>query len=655
MLHILRKSVFALCALMAIGAGKSMAANGDTTVVQVFQDQVIITNPNTGSNPYSNWGVFPGSAATYNKVLMYLTFECPDNMPCAEWDYLDPISIKRPNGMNSTPLNWEFARFITPYGLYWGAGSSFKHGWYYDVTDFATLFHDSVEIEYNHTGYEGTHYGWKINMTFLLIEGTPEREVKNITRIYSGGYGYNSNIETNLSAQSVTYGANTQEARVKIIQSGHGMNDQNCSEFCPKQRWVKYDNNTINQRLMWRECGFNSLYPQAGTWLYDRGNWCPGASVRYDDLDIHGVTPNTTHTFDIDMETVGAGNFGTQVITAYVIEYGAPNYATDVSLEAILAPSNEHEATRLNPICAEPIVVIKNNGTNPLTSVNIVYGVPGGVQSTYAWTGNLPYLGVDTVRINQAVNWSPNSNVFQVDLQNPNNTTDQCPYNNYNAGAFTSPDVFGYDKVIIDFKTNLAPSENRYIFMDMTTGTVLSSKNNFTATNTLHKDTISLSPGHCYSFEFYDDGPPPGNLAQLNNDGLSWWANNGDGGGTLQLKRISSPFPIKTFNPDFGTKVLYQFMCLFPLAVNEVNADNISMIVSPNPSHDGNFSISYTLPEAGATLEVYNMVGMRVHRQQLSQQFGETNVSLKELPKGAYIIKVTSKGNLVHTQRVISN
>jgi hypothetical protein len=641
-------------AFLLFSCDRAMAAAGDTTVVPVFQNQVIITNPNTGSNPYHQWGVFPGQSVSYNKVLMYLTFECPNNMDCAEWDYLDPISIRRINGVNGDTLNWEIARFITPYGLYWTAGSSFKHGWYYDITDFASLLHDSVEIEYNHTGFEGTSRGWKININFIIIEGTPEREIKNITRIYSGGYAYNSNTETNLSAQSVTFGSNTQEARIKIIQSGHGMDQpENCSEFCPKERWVKYDGNTVNQRIMWRECGFNSLFPQAGTWLYDRGNWCPGASVRYDDIDLHNVNAGSNHTFDIDMEAVGAGSYGTQVITAYVIEYGASNYTTEVSLEGILAPSKEYEATRINPICAEPKIVIKNNGTNALTSLDIVYGVQGGVQSTYQWTGNLPYLGVDTVVITQPVNWTSGSNIFQVDLQNPNGSTDQFIHNNYGAGIFADPPVLNYNTIVIVFQTNNAPSENHYRFINLTTGTIVSQKTGFINPASTYRDTINLSSGHCYRFEFYDDGPPPSSNP-LNNDGLNWWANPSDGAGSVKFTMLTSPIPIKAFESDFGNKFYFEFMCKFPLSITTTEGENISMIIAPNPSAEGIFNIDYTLPDKQGILEVYNMIGLKVAAEPVRQQYGQMKLNLQNLPKGMYIIKMTSANKLVQTQRIIS-
>lgn len=650
MFRMLQNCGLTLLLLLACSV-KGFAAPGDTTVIPVFQDQVIVTD-GSGNNPYNTWAEFPSTANTYGKVYMYLTYQCPNTMDCAEWDYLDPIKIRRAGGVNATDLDLEFARFITPYGLYWLQGSTWKHGWYYEVTDFSTLLHDSVEIQYNHSGYETNTRGWKINVTFFFVEGTPERNVLNITKLYQGGYGYNNTFETNVADVTGTYGANTSESRIKIIQSGHGMNDQNCSEFCPKQRTLQYNGNTIDQRYMWRMCGFNSLYPQAGTWLYDRGNWCPGASVDYENFDQHGVTGGSNWTVDVDMESAGAANFGNQVISAYMVEYGAPNFTTDVALESILAPSSEYESSRINPICSGPVLVIKNSGSAPLTSLNIVYGCAGGTQSTYQWTGNLAFLETDTVKITQPVNWS-NSNVFQVDLQQPNGTTDQNDYNNFGTSPFTPPPTYNATSIYVDFKTNLVPSENHYQFIDLTTGTTVSNKPTFTAPNTSHKDTISMIAGHCYSFEFFDDGPSDPNN-DLPNDGLNWWANPNDGSGSIALRRTSNGVAYKTFGADFGTKFYYQFMCMFPLSVTEMQNQQISMIVAPNPSATGNFNVSYTLPEKGAMLEVYNMVGMKVYTEQLNDTTGETTVSLGELPKGMYVIKVVTPNRLVHSERVIS-
>jgi hypothetical protein len=186
----------------------------------------------------------------------------------------------------------------------------------------------------------------------------------------------------------------------------------------------------------------------------------------------------------------------------------------------------------------------------------------------------------------------------------------------------------------------------------MTTGTLVSIKNNFTLPMTIHKDTVELISGHCYYFEFFDDGPPP-SVNPLNNDGLSWWANPDDGGGSLRFYSTKTAIPVKNFAPDFGTKILYQFMCKFPLAISGTEAKDISVIVSPNPSTDGVFNIDYSLPGDHATLEVYNMVGMKVSSKELNTRDGQTSVSLKDMAKGIYMVKIVTPDKLVNTQKVI--
>ena len=34
------------------------------------------------------------------------------------------------------------------------------------------------------------------------------------------------------------------------------------------------------------DCGENPIYPQGGTWIYDRANWCPGKRAQTFDHEI---------------------------------------------------------------------------------------------------------------------------------------------------------------------------------------------------------------------------------------------------------------------------------------------------------------------------------------------------------------------------------
>jgi hypothetical protein len=258
---------------------------------------------------------------------------------------------------------------------------------------------------------------------------------------------------------------------------------------------------------------------------------------------------------------------------------------------------------------------------------------------------------VDTVKITYGVNWTPNVNVFQVQLQNPNGQADQNTVNNFGISPFTTPPVLNVDGIMISFQTNKAPGENHYKLTDLTTGVVLSEKNNFQNQLFTYRDTIPTIVGHCYRFEFFDDGPPP-SANPLNNDGLNWWANPDDGAGSVRISSNVSILPLKTFQSDFGTKFYWEFMCRFPLGITGTETKDVVMMVYPNPSSDGQFTVDYTLPGKEGKLEVYNMIGAKVTTQVLNSTSGSTQVSLKGMAKGYYLIKVTTPDKLVKTHKV---
>ncbi len=304
---------------------------GDTTVIQGHNNVVIQTNPSVGETLYSAWSSFPAATVPYRKVMAYLTFECAPGLNCGEWDYLNHIYIGKTGGMAGISLGYELGRFITPYGNYWNSNDNWKHGWWLDVTDWSYLLHDSVEIIYKHTGYEASaDRGWKINLKYYVIEGTPVRDFKKMDTLWNGSFQYGNPanpIEDKLNSRNITLDPATASAKLWVMQTGHG-NDQpdGCGEFCAKDRYVKWDNATINTRNIWKECGFNSLFPQAGTWIFDRANWCPGQTVQPDWVELPGLTGGSAHTIDIDMQPYTATqDFGNMFFTTYLFEYGIPN------------------------------------------------------------------------------------------------------------------------------------------------------------------------------------------------------------------------------------------------------------------------------------------------------------------------------------------
>ncbi|WP_118977004.1 T9SS type A sorting domain-containing protein [Taibaiella koreensis] len=674
------KKIYILLCLCVAGLLPSVhAANGDTTIVQGHNDVIIQTDPSVGQTLYPAWSVFPPASTPYRKIYAHLSLKCPPNLNCGEWDYLNHIFIGKTGGMAGDSLGYELGRFITPYGNYWKttATNNWEHGWWIDVTDWGYLLHDSVELIYKHTGYEAQNdRGWLINLQYYVIEGPAIRDFVRMDTLWNGSFRYGdaaAPIEDKLNARNLTLAPGTASARLWIMQSGHGSDDADqCGEFCAKNRMVKWDNQTVNTRLVWRECGFNSLYPQAGTWLLDRANWCPGAFVDPDWVEIGELTGGSNHSIDIDMEPYTAtADFGNMFFTTYLFEYGAPHAQVDAGIERIIAPSTDLEQKRMNPICGQPIIKIRNNGARALTSLAIEYGLAGQAKATFQWTGNLAFGQSEIVTLTNAVQYLLQGDaVFEVTLKLPNGGTDEYTLDNSASSLIKKTDVQPH-AFIVEFKNTKANQENSYKFIEAQTGQVVHQKgiNDFPLATTLYRDTVVLAKNTCYILEFSDEGTPLAGGIDQNKDGLTFWfwdalaqqypqylqyLDNDDG--SLQLKDYHSNASLLNFSgtynqgkgaiqkADFGTKIVYQFSTsnetVSAGTVQQLNAD---IDVYPNPSPDGLFAISYHIPgNTGAQLEVQDIRGTVVLQAQLKGEGGVYALDLKSRARGMYTLKITS-------------
>lgn len=101
--------------------------------------------------------------------MMHVTLGCPDSLPCAHWDYLDHITVRRAGGQNAASLDYELGRMLTPYGSIFTPNWNWT--WTVDITDFAMVLRDSVEIEYMHSGYETPTVGWALTLDFEIVKG----------------------------------------------------------------------------------------------------------------------------------------------------------------------------------------------------------------------------------------------------------------------------------------------------------------------------------------------------------------------------------------------------------------------------------------------------------------------------------------------------
>ncbi len=626
-----------------LSASLLRAATGDTIKV-VSHQNVIMTTDTFGSGALEKrrWIVAPSSTTEYRKVFVRMSYKCPAGLACGEWDYVDAVKLRRIGGVSGVDQQIELIRFITPYGSTFN--SSWGFTWYADVTDFATLLHDSCEIGYYHSGYE-THVGrgWDVTVEFNFVEGTPALAPVKLTKLWNGGFAYgniNNPIENYLAPVNITTQSLTDLAVVRIHHTGHGSDDNYCSEFCYRTRFLKWDGTEIDQTFLWRKCGFNALYPQGGTWIYDRGNWCPGATVypyrRY--LNTGG---NESHTIDIDMQSYTSGSpSANEVIESYLIEYKNNQQANDIAVDEILRPTTTSEYLRINPVCDNPLVIVQNMGNNAITSMEFEFGFNNQNTLTYNWTGNIPVRGIDTISLPQVIVADVASQLFKVTVKKVNGTTDPYMADNIATSRANVPlGINENEKLYLEFKTNNNPGENSYTLTD-SYGNILYQRTQGSLTaNTVYKDTFDLPHG-CYTFILKD-------INDYGGDGLSWWANSAAGTGYARLRKVQGNLMFKSFNADFGADARISFT-VGNVVSNVINENTVTGFqLFPNPASNLLYADVLFSKPTDYSIVISNLYGQKISEQHYTGTIGNTHsISTTTMMNGYYLMQVISKDHI---------
>ena len=330
----------------------------------------------------------------------------------------------------------------------------------------------------------------------------------------------------------------------------------------------------------------------------------------------------------------GQGSWPYYQIESQLITYSPPNFALDVAMEEILSPNDNKLFNRYNPVCGEPVVAIRNNGTTLLTSAEILYGPVGGHQQRYTWHGNLAFN--DTVHITlPAIDWSdwtPNgANRFYANVENPNGQNDYHTINNLLETSFTIPPT--YDNLLkFAFKTNHEAGSLSWELEDGN-GNILY-QNGLLEQNTVYTDTFHLSRG-CYRL----------NIRNAAGEGLQYWANMPPyGNGTAGYARIDNMAgqTVKSFQGDFGSVISQAFTVGMTIDVPELHPGGF-VTIFPNPS-SGLFWAGVVFDrKEEVTIEVTNAMGKEVLRSRFpSVQKGSLPVDLTGREPGLYLVTVTS-------------
>lgn len=520
---------------------------------------------------------------------------------------------------NRMPSKIELLSFVTPYGNGLNFGVNGK-SWYFDVTDYLPILRGNKRL----TMERGGQWQEEFDIQFLYVLGTPVRPVLDMRQIWkvdSKAYTAIMN-DTEFAQRTIKLVNGNVYTKVRSAITGHGQE----GEFIPRNHFINVNNGQqIYNWQVWKVCGENPVYPQGGTWIYDRAGWCPGMATDVKEYDITSYVQNGQVAIDYGVTTAtGTSNY---IVNNQIVSYGAISFTTDARLVTVKEPSNRIEYGRSNPVCSNPVVQVENTGSSPITSLLIQYQVNNGTVQSYTWTGTLNFGSVIDISLpSPAALWSTvqagTNNTFTATIAQVNGAADQYALNNVVRSLFNSTDILP-SSFIFRFKSNNAPAETQYNITDAN-GTIIKQRTSMTA-STVYDDTLNLVPG-CYSINIIDNG----------GDGISFWANS-DGAGYAQTRTLANAL-IKTFQPDFGNSLRYEFSIPDPLGLEELES-NASVSLAPNPSSTE--IVVSTTGMANANWQIVDLMGKVIATGITSGEYNSSQtIDIRDYKPGFYLLQI---------------
>lgn len=545
------------------------------------------------------------------------------------------ITITSLDYYNRYPMKFEITSFVTPYGINLDLG---MEGVTYtmDLTDFSPILKGDKRMLMD----RGGQWQEEMDIQFWFIVGTPPRDVVDINQIWRvDSRSYTNIIDDNsFEPRDVMMDPTATNFKIRTAISGHGQE----GEFIPRDHYIDVDGG--NDEFVWSvwktECPENPVYPQGGTWIYERAGWCPGMETNIQHSDITSlVTPGQTANIDYGLYTAsGSSNY---IVNNQLVSYGDPNFALDANVIDVVSPTNKIEHGKFNSICDNPSITIQNTGSTELTKLTIKYWVNDDqTPDIYIWEGSLDFLESEVVELTTSWNFwdatNASDNKFHVMIEAPNDGTDEYAFNNTYTTDFTVPDVVP-NHIWFWTKTNNAAFETSWEVKDVNGNVVLSRSG--MSNSTEYKDTVQLGLG-CYSFEITDtDG-----------DGMSFFANN-DGNGWIRVREVGGG-TIENIEPDHGNGLIWYFTVDAPLSYDDLHSSQ-AVEVYPNP-----FTEQVTIDVDGfgnnVTFKVYDMTGALVSAEQVSDSDNMLKhiIDMNGMESGIYML-VVEDGEHTATKRLI--
>lgn len=285
-----------------------------------------------------------------------------------------------------------------------------------------------------------------------------------------------------------------------------------------------------------------------------------------------------------------------------------------------------------------PSIVIRNNGSNMLTSLIIEYNINGST-ATQSWNGSLSFYETQTVSLGNIPFAEEDENILEVAISNPNGATDEVPENDSFSIAVNFAETTTLHSTL-EVLTDNYPVETSWSIRNSNDEPIATYHYAGTAqgggadANTTHSHSLVLNPYECYTFTLYDDG----------------------GDGMVSSPVSPGPFGYRILN-GYGDIIIDKVLTTFPFGYDTsqlFRTDNITNIENkdistnllfyPNPSQN-DLNISLGLAESGPVkIEIFNTLGQNIFQMDLGiLPEGKTvkEIDISSLKTGIYLVSVS--------------
>ena len=532
-------------------------------------------------------------------------------------------------------MEYELMSFVTPYGIGIDFGLE-GHTWTFDVSHLGPILKGNKRMYLTRGGQNQE----EMDIRFEYVKGTPDRDIIDVQNIWptTGRVSFN-NIRDNVrfEPRQFTYDSTVATYMIKTAITGHGQE----GEFIPRIHTMTVGN-FGDSWSVWKECAENPIYPQGGTWVYDRAGWCPGMATDIRDWNVTEFF-QFYGTPEVDYDLPFATGTSDYIISSQLVSYGAANKTLDLAIEDVVYPSSRIEHARFNPTCLPPVITIKNHGSENITNAVIEYGVIGKSKDTYTWNGNISFLGQETFELGFLARLSviEEGDMFFARILNVNGQADTYSNNDEYITELEAQDHYDGD-LIIEMRTNNAANETSLRVFDSNENQLVYRGGNLSA-NSTYIDTLKGLTG-CYKIAIEDSGE----------DGISWWANN-DGDGYIRVREDGGAW--KTIATDFGASVDYVFTIGNVTDTEEVLRDE-ALNLYPNPGNGIAYIENMKAWDPEVNVAITDQLGRTIQSHSVpTQKLLDDGIALTDHPVGLYIIRISDskRKSIIKYIRMSSN